>query len=53
LWRRAANVAANHVLSAWTALVAMDLAVKAAFLAPGGSAGWCRMHASLFYVGRL
>ena len=25
LWRRAANVAANHVLSAWTALVAVDL----------------------------
>ncbi|KAB8174822.1 helix-turn-helix domain-containing protein [Lysobacter maris] len=33
LWRRPANAAANRVLAAWLALVGLDLAVKAAFLA--------------------
>ncbi len=33
LWRRPANSHANRVLAAWTAVVALDLAVKAAWLA--------------------
>lgn len=59
LWRRAANIAANHVLSGWTALVALDLGVKAVFLASGDTR-WLVpyavvglfpfLHASLFYV---
>lgn len=36
LWRRPANAAANRVLAAWVALVGVDLAVKAAFLADPG-----------------
>lgn len=35
LWRRPANAAANRVLAAWLALVALDLAVKAAYMASG------------------
>jgi AraC-like DNA-binding protein len=59
LWRRAANIAANHVLSGWTALVAVDLGVKAAFLASGGGRWTVSyavvglfpfLHASLFYI---
>jgi AraC-like DNA-binding protein len=59
LWRRAANSAANHVLSGWTALVAVDLGVKAAFLASGGGRWTVSyavvglfpfLHASLFYI---
>jgi AraC-like DNA-binding protein len=33
LWRRPANPAANRVLAGWLAVVAVDLAVKAAFVA--------------------
>lgn len=33
LWRRPANVRANRVLSAWLAVIAVDLAVKAAHMA--------------------
>jgi AraC-like DNA-binding protein len=33
LWRRPANAHANRVLAAWTGVVALDLAVKAAYLA--------------------
>ena len=36
LWRRPANAAANRVLAAWVALVGVDLAVKAAFMADAG-----------------
>ncbi len=36
LWRRPANAAANQVLGAWVALVAVDLAIKAAFMADPG-----------------
>lgn len=39
LWRRPANVRANHVLAAWIALVGLDLAVKAVFLS-APSASW-------------
>jgi AraC-like DNA-binding protein len=35
LWRRPANAAANRVLAAWLALVAFDLAIKAAYMATG------------------
>ena len=35
LWRRPANAAANGVLAAWLALVALDLAIKAAYMATG------------------
>ncbi|MGH8074039.1 MAG: helix-turn-helix domain-containing protein [Lysobacter sp.] len=59
LWRRPANAAANHVLSAWTGLVGVDLAVKAAHLAAPDDR-WLLayavvglfpfLHASLFYV---
>lgn len=35
LWRRQANAAANRVLAAWLALVALDLAVKATYMASG------------------
>lgn len=36
LWRRPANAAANRVLAAWVALVGVDLAVKATFMADPG-----------------
>lgn len=36
LWRRPANAAANRVLGAWVALVGVDLAIKAAFMADPG-----------------
>jgi AraC-like DNA-binding protein len=59
LWRRPANAAANRVLSAWTGLVGVDLAVKAVHLA-GADDRWSLayavvslfpfLHASLFYV---
>jgi AraC-like DNA-binding protein len=59
LWRREANAAANRVLAAWLAIVCVDLAVKATYLA-GPSVEWFRayrmvglfpfMHASLFYL---
>lgn len=39
LWRRAANVRANHVLAAWLLVVGVDLAVKAGFLS-APSASW-------------
>lgn len=59
LWRRPANAAANHILSSWTGLVGIDLAVKALHLAtPDGR--WSLaysvaslfpfLHASLFYL---
>lgn len=59
LWQRSANARANHVLAAWLALVALDLAVKAIYFgAP--SAAWFKpyrlvdlfpfLYASLFYV---
>jgi AraC-like DNA-binding protein len=59
LWKRPANAAANHVLAAWTGLVGVDLAVKAAHLAAPDDR-WSLayavvglfpfLHASLFYV---
>lgn len=59
LWRRPANAAANHVLSAWTGLVGVDLAVRAVHMAAGDDR-WLLayaivslfpfLHASLFYV---
>jgi AraC-like DNA-binding protein len=59
LWRRPANVAANRVLAAWLAVVCVDLAVKAIYLADP-SATWFRayrfvwlfpfLHGSLFYL---
>jgi AraC-like DNA-binding protein len=40
LWRRPANAHANRVLSAWLAIVAVDLAIKALHLAsPGAGLG--------------
>ena len=59
LWRRPANAAANHILSAWTGLVGVDLAVRAAHLAAPDDR-WSLayavvglfpfLHASLFYL---
>ena len=59
LWRHAANVRANHALAAWIAVVGLDLAVKAAFLAAPSSA-WFPLYrvvglfpfayGALFYV---
>ena len=59
LWKRPANAAANHILSAWTGLVGVDLAVKAAHLAASDDR-WVLayavvglfpfLHASLFYL---
>ena len=59
LWRRPANAAANRVLAAWLAVVCVDLAVKAAYLADPSPA-WFRayrfvwlfpwLHGSLFYL---
>jgi AraC-like DNA-binding protein len=59
LWRRAVNPEANKVLAGWLVVVAVDLAVKAAFLAEP-SAGLFKaqrfvalfpfLHASLFYL---
>src|SRR5690606_17772434 len=59
LWKRPANAAANHVLAAWTGLVGVDLAVKAAHLAASDDR-WSLayavvglfpfLHASLFYL---
>ena len=59
LWRRPANVAANRVLAAWLAVVCVDLAVKAIYLAEP-SVAWFRayrfvwlfpfLHGSLFYL---
>jgi len=37
LWRRPANRTANRVLAAWIAVVCVDLAVKAAYLADPGA----------------
>lgn len=59
LWRRPANAAANRILSAWTALVGIDLAVRALHLAAPDDR-WSLaysvaslfpfLHASLFYL---
>ena len=59
LWRRSANAAANRILSAWTALVGVDLAVRALHLAAPDDR-WSLaysiaslfpfLHASLFYL---
>lgn len=58
LWRRPVNAGANRVLAAWIALVALDLAVKAAHWDPSSS--WAQkalqfvglfpfLYGSLFY----
>ena len=59
LWKRPVNAAANHILSAWTGLVGVDLAVRAAHLAAPDDR-WSLayavvglfpfLHASLFYL---
>lgn len=59
LWKRPANAAANHILSAWTGLVGIDLAIRAAHLAAPDDR-WALayavvglfpfLHASLFYL---
>ena len=59
LWRRPANATANRVLGAWVALVGVDLAIKAAFMADPGP-GLLRayrivallpfLHCAMFYL---